>query len=756
MARENPDRQVQKTSHTTDENDHNSPTKLRLKSGFNPIAIAYTSEKEGGPAAGPAKTLALQARTVASAADQTPAGTYLPGLDGLRALSVLAVIVYHANPGWLPGGFLGVEVFFVISGFIITRGLAQEWLGSGRISVMSFWRRRARRLLPGLFLLLLGVLTYATFFDEASLTKLRIDVVAALGYFTNWHLIYEHESYFDSWNHPSFLRHLWSLAIEEQFYVVWPLIIFGALKLFKARLTFGLVVLGAIASYTAMALLSQGRDETEISRVYYGTDTRIGALLVGSAIGFLPFSEGQRTRLANSRLLGFLGYVALAALFVFAARLSDDASLLYTGGFVATTLTTGLLILCLNNPSSIASRLLAVRPLRWIGVRSYGIYLYHFPILLLTWPDMTKSVPLLLLQVAATLVIADLSYRLVELPVRRGALGRIYASLTEHRAGWRQGFAAGFVVTAVVMAGTGLGFAAAAARPPEVPQYLQATSFRITTPSIAQDVASLVTTLSPAEIAEAGEQPPADAPPPEAPADAPPPVGTPTEESGPPPAPEITEEEQTRIDRCQAIRGRSYESDEERDWYLANCAAQQRGNPPANDGPPPPPLPVFVPTGTVAVEGGITAIGDSVMVGAGPWLAANFAGIDIDAQVGRQVSQAIALMQQKAADGSLARTVFLHIGNNGTFTSGQFDQIMQIAGPDRRVFFMNVHVPRSWQNSNNAVIAEGTANYENAFLIDWQGTVSGHNELFASDGVHIGSQGASIYTGLVMQALVGQ
>lgn len=710
--------------------------------------MAYTSEQKGGPAAGPAKILALQARNAASAADQTPAGTYLPGLDGLRALSVLAVIVYHANATWLPGGFLGVEVFFVISGFIITRGLAQEWLNKGTISVFSFWGRRARRLLPGLFLLLLGVLTYATFFDEASLTKLRIDVVAALGYFTNWHLIYEHESYFDSWNHPSFLRHLWSLAIEEQFYVLWPLLILGALKVLKVRLTFGLIVVGAIASYTAMALLSQGRDDAEISRVYYGTDTRIGALLVGSAIGFLPFNEGLRTRLADSRLLGLAGYVALGALFVFAARLSDSASILYTGGFVATTLTAGLLILCLNNPGSIASRLLAVRPLRWVGVRSYGIYLYHFPILLLTWPDMTRSVPLFLLQVAATLVVADLSYRLVELPIRRGALGRIYASLTERRAGWRQSFAAGFVVTAVLIAGTSLTIVAVAARPPEVPPYLQAGSFRITTPSIAQDVASLVTTLSPPGTAEAGEQPPAV----EA---SPTPTETPAEEAPPPSTPAISEEEQAQIDRCQTIRGRAYESDEERNWYLANCANQQpqQSNPPGNDGPPPAPLPTFVPTGTVAVEGGITAIGDSVMVGAGPWLAANFAGIDIDAQVGRQVSQAVALMQQKAANGTLARTVFLHIGNNGTFTAGQFDQIMQIAGPDRRVFFMNVHVPRNWQNGNNAVIAEGTAYYPNAFLIDWQGTVSGHDELFASDGVHIGGQGASIYTGLVMQAL---
>jgi hypothetical protein len=501
-----------------------------------------------------------------------------------------------------------------------------------------------------------------------------------------------------------------------------------------------------------MALLSQGRDETEISRVYYGTDTRIGSLLVGSALGFLPFSEGLRQRFEGSRLLGFLGYVALALLFVYAATMADSSDRLYQGGFVLATLTAGVLILCLNNPKSIASQLLGVKPLRWIGVRSYGIYLYHFPILLLTWPDMTKSLPVLLLQVAATFVIADVSYRCIELPVRRGALGRIYGSLTQHRAGWKQGFAAGFVVTSVSMIGIALALVAISARRPQVPEYLQATQFKSISPGIAQDVASLVTTISPADTAEAGESPgSAEA--------SPPPENAPvTEAPAPPPEPAPDE----TLQRCAQMRGHGYASDEDRDWFLANCTGSASGagssttagtTPPQNDGPPPAPLPTFVPTGTVAVEGGITAIGDSVMVGAGPWLAANFAGIDIDAAVGRQVSQAIALMADKAAAGTLAKTVFLHIGNNGGFTAGQFDQIMQIAGPDRRVFFMNVHVPRSWQNSNNQVIAEGTAYYPNAFLIDWQGTVSGHDELFASDGVHIGGQGASIYTGLVMQAL---
>lgn len=674
-----------------------------------------------------------QANTEESSARET-APSYVSGLDGLRALSVLAVFFYHANTGWLPGGFLGVEIFFVISGFIITRSLVLEWLKNGRIAITAFWLRRARRLLPALFLLLAGVLTYATFFDQDGMTRLRSDVLYALGYVTNWHLIYSNQSYFDSWNQPTYLRHLWSLAIEEQFYLLWPLLLAAALKFFKAPATFVLILIGACWSYAAMALLAQGQDETGINRVYYGTDTRIGALLVGSAIGFLPLSSRLQLKWPASRLTGVASICAVIILGFFIFRMSDKPGFAYEGGFALTALATATLILALNNPRSLASRALGFSPLRWIGVRSYGIYLYHFPILLLTWPDMTASLGVLALQLLATLVIADLSYRYLELPIRRGFLTRAYRALSERRAGWRQGFAAGFVVTSVAMVVAGLTMAAISATPPRVPEYLQATQIRLITPGLAEDVASLVQRVSPAATAEAG---------------APPETGDPSGPASPPePAAEPPADPADDAQRCATIRGRPYESAEERDWYLAHCVNQQ-----ATGGTATTPLPTFAATGTIQVDGGITAIGDSVMVGAGPWLAANFAGLDIDAAVGRQVSQAVSLLRQRRDEGTLARNVLLHIGNNGTFTASQFDQIMEIAGPDRRVFFINVHVPRSWEEANNRVISQGADRYPNAYLIDWAGTVAGHDELFAADGVHIAARGASIYTGLVVQAL---
>ncbi len=692
----------------------------------------------------------LQDRDAAPPSAGQTAASYLPGLDGLRALSVLAVLVYHANSAWLPGGFLGVEVFFVISGFIITRGLAQEWLQDGRIAVISFWGRRARRLLPALFILFVGELAYAALFDKTSLPKLREDVGFAAVYVTNWHLIFSNQTYFDSWNHPSFLRHLWSLAIEEQFYLVWPLVLFGALKLFKARITVGLIIVGAIASYTAMALLATGRDESEINRLYYGTDTRIGALLIGSALGFSPSTQALSGWVARSRLISFAGVIALGQLCLFAAKFEDRSSFVYQGGFLLATLMAALVILSVNNPKALTSRLLGLQPLRWIGVRSYGIYLYHFPILLLTWPDLTASVPLLLLQLGATLVIADISYRFVELPIRRGILGRAYRALTEHRAGWRQGFAAGFAAAAVSMVVVVLGFVAIRAQPDEVPELLGTTQVRFVSPSVAQDVSSRLQTISP----NSPEPAPTDSvptlePPPEAPLleEAPP-----AAEAAPPAEP-TPEEVAAANERCKTIRGRAYESDDERAWFLANCVRQQPVRQNSGGGTPPAPLPTFVATGTVAIDGGVSAIGDSVMVGAGGWLAATLAGIDIDAAVGRQVSQAVGILQQRVAEGTLARTVVLQLGNNGTFTDGQFDQLMAAIGPERRVFFINLHVPRDWQDTNNNVIAAGVARHANAALIDWHAVVAGHDELFAADGVHVGASGARLYVDLVVQAV---
>src|SRR5918992_2342578 len=223
---------------------------------------------------------------------------YAPGLDGLRALAVIAVLLYHAELSWLPGGFLGVEVFFVISGYLITALLLTEWWQHGRVDLKRFWIRRARRLLPALYLLLAVTLAYAVLFLPGEVAGLRGDVIAALGYVTNWYLVLGNESYFEAIGRPSLLKHLWSLAVEEQFYLLWPPVLalglgVGATR-WRERRVLLVALAGAAASALLMALLY--RPEVDPSRIYFGTDTRATGLLIGAALAFAwtPWPSAQR------------------------------------------------------------------------------------------------------------------------------------------------------------------------------------------------------------------------------------------------------------------------------------------------------------------------------------------------------------------------------------------------------------------------------------------------------------------------------
>jgi peptidoglycan/LPS O-acetylase OafA/YrhL len=233
---------------------------------------------------------------------------YLPGLDGLRALAVIAVLLYHAELPWIPGGFLGVEIFFVISGYLITTLLLAEWRQRGRIDVKAFWLRRARRLLPALYLLLVVTLAYAVVFLPGEVAGLRADAIAAFGYVTNWYLVLGHESYFEAIGRPSLLKHLWSLAVEEQFYLLWPPLLALGLSVGAARWRERRVLLVTLALAVASALLMAllYRPEVDPSRIYFGSDTRAAGLLIGAALAFAwtPWHKGTprvKSRSATAR-----------------------------------------------------------------------------------------------------------------------------------------------------------------------------------------------------------------------------------------------------------------------------------------------------------------------------------------------------------------------------------------------------------------------------------------------------------------------
>ena len=277
---------------------------------------------------------------------------YIGGLDGLRALAVIAVLLFHAELFWSPvrfaGGFLGVDVFFVLSGYLITSLLLAERGRGGGIDVRAFWLRRARRLLPAVVLLIIGLLVYAAIFLPDDVAGLRVDVLAAFAYVTNWYLIFDHQSYFESWGRPSLLQHLWSLAIEEQFYLLWPLLFAGGIRVLRPTGLLIALLAGAAASAVLMTVLYQNGADT--SRIYYGTDTRAMALLLGSALAFVWTPERAQAAAGRARVLALdiAGLASLGVLIYFFIWLKDDNPFLYQGGFAATAVASAVVIAALR------------------------------------------------------------------------------------------------------------------------------------------------------------------------------------------------------------------------------------------------------------------------------------------------------------------------------------------------------------------------------------------------------------------------
>ncbi|GIF14975.1 acyltransferase family protein [Actinoplanes teichomyceticus] len=359
---------------------------------------------------------------------RAPAWGYQPALDGIRALAVTAVLLFHAGVGALAGGFLGVDAFFVLSGFLITSLLLTEHLRDGRIDLVRFWTRRARRLLPALLATVLAtVVTAGLVLDRDALGLLRADAYAALGYVANWRMIFRGTGYVAATATPSPLQHTWSLAIEEQFYLLWPLIVAGLLARFALRRSRALLLVLCAAGIAGSQLLCDRLFQVSaIGRAYYGTDTRAQALLIGAASAVLLRPAARHTPFRYA-VAGALGLPAAVATLWFWHYASEQAGWLYRGGLtgaaVAAALVVGHVVV---RPRSPLARLLSLPPLVGLGRISYGVYLWHWPLFTFVTAEATglSRWPLLAVRLAGTLAVAVVSYHLIEQPIRRGVLGR--------------------------------------------------------------------------------------------------------------------------------------------------------------------------------------------------------------------------------------------------------------------------------------------------------------------------------------------
>jgi peptidoglycan/LPS O-acetylase OafA/YrhL len=352
---------------------------------------------------------------------------YQPALDGLRALSVIAVILYHAGIQWIPGGFIGVEVFFVVSGFLITSLMIDEQHVSGKVSLKQFWIRRARRLLPALFTMLIASLVAVTFFAKDSAPDFRQDVLPALGYFSNWWQIYFVDTPYFAANSLPMLRHLWSLAVEEQWYVLWPIVFVFVLGNKRIPRWISAVVIGLLAAAVMVgtALAFAADNETRINFLYLSTITRSSGLLLGAALACIwrPWKKAVvRFARVRSGLADVLALGALAALGYISAFIHVADEQLYRGGLAAATVASAVIIaVVVRSRTSLVKRVLSIPLLVEIGRRSYGLYLWHWPIFVIAGARLSSI--RLAYALTVTVIINEFVYQFIETPTRKGAIG---------------------------------------------------------------------------------------------------------------------------------------------------------------------------------------------------------------------------------------------------------------------------------------------------------------------------------------------
>jgi len=706
-----------------------------------------------GIAEGKADLRSDGSRTALAVTDRTRGLRYVPGLDGLRALAVTGVVLYHADVSWIPGGFLGVDVFFVLSGFLITSLLLQEFAQTGAVRFRAFYARRARRLLPALFLMLAAVAVASGIFYRAEAAGVRQDLPAALTYWSNWGYILRHQSYFASFGPPPALLHLWSLAVEEQFYIVWPLVAVSVLVLVRrwrkthsshpsGRLVLGIVaIVGALASTAWMAWLSiRGgypnalESANAVSRAYFGTDTHAMTLLTGAALACLWRGDRIQSALTplGRRLLGTSGAVAAAALVVVMCRVGFMSTLLYRGGFLVVAMITAVLIAATTCVQTVPARFFSLAPLRWIGQRSYGIYLWHWPIDQVTRPTVgsaTYETLNLILRCTLTVGIAELSYRFVEMPVRNGALARLWSRRLSGSASVRSRLVAAVAAAVTVTSVLSVSAVSLASAPVPsaanvlgagIPDSLSADGNGAGPDGSAQGLASLGPEWSsgPVRLVGAGPStmPPADGSrPPVAPARTSMSVTPPfTHPSSPPPT-------------IRAVAPGSHPA----------VVVEEQIRP------------------TPIIRGSVTIVGDSVVLGASFGLWRDIPGAHIDASVGRQAAGVLGRLEALKKEAALAPVVVLHMGTNGIVTYQQLHEMLAMLAGCKRVIVVNTHVPRPWQDYANDVIAREVPLFHNAVLANWSAASAGHSNYFVSDGVHLTTQGIHAFAALIARAIAG-
>ncbi|MCK0113442.1 acyltransferase family protein [Ornithinimicrobium sp. F0845] len=742
-----------------------------------------TSTARHGPAAGtdllerpvaPARTALPEAtpdlprRRRRGPSDLDPRPGHIHGLDGIRALAIIGVLIFHFTPTVLPGGFLGVDVFFVLSGFLITTLLLREISRRGRLNLPQFWLRRARRLLPALVTVVVVSIAAARLAGGDLLVNIGRQTLGAMTFSTNWVEVAAGASYFDSTS-PLLFVNFWSLAVEEQFYLLWPLALVVVLAVTRtSRQRIGIALGLALGSALLMAVLfSPGQDST---RVYYGTDTHLFGLMLGVALAFAwaaPHRLGLHTRAWRRwRMPAVL--TALVVLVVLMSRLTDAHPWTYRGGILLACVATAVLIAGLLESPSGWRRAMELRPLSYLGERSYGIYLWHWPVLMIVaalfpYAEGTlRGYVTLTAALVLTLVLSELCFRYVETPVRTHGFRACYAAVRERVSGPTRGAVtsavAAITVLAVALAGvaiatapekseTQLAIEAAEAdlntAPVDAPARVSLAGGALLGTTSVEDTGVEDTGVEDAAIGGGAVDGAGDAGSGES-------VGT------------LGEGFQSAMDRIIARPGGDGTgSGSADDPDAADPGVGQETDPAEQTGDPAEqPAEVAVPEGWHEDEEGLlvpnssrlTAIGDSLVVTSADGLKWRFPEMNFAAKSNRQWKDANPVLEAALAEGTVRDNVIVHFGTNAGVNEKQLRQFLDTLGPDRNVVVMNLYGSSTFTPSSNETIEEVVADYPNAVVGDWQGTIEQQPEVLQSDRIHPDIEGMHVYAGVVARA----
>lgn len=653
---------------------------------------------------------------VASAAQAAPQrARRVSSLDGLRTLAILSVVAYHLGVSWLPSGHMGVVMFLVLTGYLVTGSLVRAFERKGSLGIGDvgrFWLRRLKRLWPAMVAMVLIVALACIVCNHVLLTKMRPDILPALLGFLNWSYIAGGQSYFAQIGSPSPLTHLWYIGIDVQMCVALPLVVALCLRLGVGRVALrrGLLA-AALSSAVLMGILYDPLADP--SRVYYGTDTRAFSVLVGAwlalawPLGGLP-SAGIGLWVEPGRPVGLgrdhvapratpfsqtLGVASLAALVCIMAFVPSSSPFFYYGGMMLVSLLSAALMAALMVPGSVLGRVFALKPLAWLGERSYGVYLWHYPVIHLLGADAPAPWWLMLVAVALSVVLAELSWVLLEKPVSDGRIAALLKRVAVAAGGRRLPAARDAVPVAaclgvVVAVGVGCAVVPAVTLVPE--------EAIVSTGASAAAGMDLSQGRPGQDASSASAQTGGDAPQP-------------------------AEEQVAAPEQAPAMPEGPFV------LYAAASALEQGHYEPL-------------------------LIGDSVP-GDTPFYGTFPNGL-IDSYIGRRPDQAIAVFQDYLDQGVVGHVVVFAVFSNTVAYPEQLDQMVAMAGPDREVYLVATVNPDGFQEEANQYLRECADRYENVHYVDWPATVAGNEGVYIyPDGTHLTPEGAPHYLDMIARAV---